>query len=125
MAKIQQFEDLEIWQKSMDIAVSSYNLLKYNSQKLEYPIKEQIIKSSLSISNNIAEGFEYNSNNQFVRFLKIAKGSAGELRNQFHFLNQINYIEHEEFEKYLTNTKDISKQISSFIKYLKNFEANK
>lgn len=74
MVKIAQFEDLEIWQKSMDLAVKAYHLTKKGNFKLEYSIQDQIIRSSFSISNNIAEGFEYNSNNQFIRFLKISKG---------------------------------------------------
>ena len=72
MANIHSFEELEIWKKAQAYAVIIYKLCDNN---------DKIKRAALSISNNIAEGFEYNNNNDFYRFLRIAKGSCGEVKN--------------------------------------------
>ena len=71
MATVQTFEELEIWKKAQDLGAMVYNLCEIN-QKIakDFSFKDQIKRAALSISNNIAEGFEYNNNNDFYRFLK-------------------------------------------------------
>ena len=82
MATISSFEDLEIWKKAQELATIIYELCEIN-QKIarDFSFKDQIKRAALSISNNIAEGFEYSNNADFHRFLRIAKGSCGEVRN--------------------------------------------
>ena len=75
MATIKSFEDLDIWQKAHDLAARIYDLSEINLKiNKDYSFKDQIKRAALSISNNIAEGFEYNNNNYFIRYLCIAKG---------------------------------------------------
>jgi four helix bundle protein len=88
-------------------------------------MKDQIRRAAASISNNIAEGFEYNNNSAFIRFLIYAKGSCGELRNQIFILKEIQYIEPLCFEEINNRCIELSKQMASFIKYLKGFNQKK
>lgn len=120
--KIERFEDLEVWQKAIDIAVDIYRLSESGKLSKDYDSKSQIRRAANSISNNIAEGFEYNNNSEFVRFLKYAKGSAGEVRNQLHLLKKIGYIDEPIFDSMYNKIIELSQQIANFIKYLRKFE---
>ncbi len=75
--KIEKFEDLVIWQDGVTIAVEIYAL--FNNSK-DFGFRDQIQRSSVSIPSNIAEGYDRQTNNEFIRFLRIAKGSCAELR---------------------------------------------
>jgi len=74
------FENLDVWKKSCRLTVKLHELLEGTKS---FWIKEQILRSELSIPSNIAEGCDRNSNSDFRRFLNIAKGSAAELRTQY------------------------------------------
>lgn len=88
-------------------------------------MKDQIRRAAMSISDNIAEGFEYESNIQFVRFLKYSKGSAGELRNKLYVLQKADFMDEVFYVTMHKRLIDLSKSISGFIKYLKEFEKKK
>ncbi|MDD5569585.1 MAG: four helix bundle protein [Bacteroidales bacterium] len=120
-----RFEDLEIWKKAVEIAVIIYKLANTGKLKNDFATNDHLRKTSLSISNNIAEGFEYNNNNQFIKYLYIAKSSAGELRNQVYVLKEAEIIDKEIYENIYNRCLDVSKQISNFIKYLKTYQKNK
>jgi len=120
MATILSFEDLEIWKKAQELATIIYQLSEIN-QKIakDFSFKDQIKRAALSISNNIAEGFEYNNNADFHRFLGIAKGSCGEVRNCLLFSIKINYCTTEETSNSLELSKALSRQIGAMMKYLR------
>ena len=69
--------------------------------------------------NNIAEGFERNTDKEFIQFLYYAKGSAGEVRSQLFLSLDLNYIKKDDFDKLYNQITGISKMISGMIKYLK------
>ena len=73
--------------------------------------------------SNIAEGFERGSNKDFVRFLYMAKGSAGEVRSQLYAAIDLNYLEEQEANELFRLAEVISRRISAFIKYLKGLES--
>jgi four helix bundle protein len=77
-------------------------------------------RAVISISSNIVEGFEKNNNNEFVRFLNISKGSAGEVRNQLYIALAVGYISQEEFNTLNKELEELANQIGSFITYLEN-----
>jgi|SRR4026208_2342263 len=92
--KIISFEDLVVWQKAQELAVKIYHLAELDKFiKNDFTLKDQLKRSAISISDNIAEGFEYNNNPDFYRFLRIAKGSCGELRNKILFIKRLKNIE--------------------------------
>jgi len=88
-------------------------------------MKDQLRRAVCSVSNNIAEGFEYNNNPDFIRFLKYAKGSAGEVRNQLYILKEAGFIDNNEYDQFHKQLISLSKQIGGFIKYLREFEKKK
>ncbi|MZR62139.1 four helix bundle protein [Alcanivorax sp. DP30] len=84
-----RFENLEIWQRSVELSVEIY---EHFSGHRDFGFKDQITRSSLSLPSNIAEGYERNSDREKALFLNYAKGSAGELRTQVHIGSRIGYI---------------------------------
>lgn len=111
--KIVKFEDLIVWQKSQDLAVEIYNIFK-NSK--EFDLRSQAIRAALSISNNIAEGFDRHSKKEFVRFLNISSASNSELKSMLYFLKRVELIDEIEFTKLQENSITISKLLNGLIK---------
>jgi four helix bundle protein len=124
MAKVDRFEDLQIWQQAVQVAVDVYKVSETDNIKNDFGTKDQIRRSALSISSNIAEGFEYNNNKEFLRFLKYAKGSAGELRSQLFILSQLNLIEPGFYKTKHEELIGLSSQLAGFIKYINNYKGN-
>jgi len=121
MAKINSFEEIISWQKAREFNTELYSVIT-NSKSFHNDIglKNQITRSSISISSNIAEGFERETTKEFLRFLFIAKASAGECRSQLYLAKDLSYISSKEFEILKTKVNNISKLISGLIKYLKS-----
>jgi four helix bundle protein len=113
--KAERFEDLICWQKSKDIAVIVYKQFQ-NSR--DFGFKDQIQRAVISISNNIAEGFERKSNKEFNQFLHIAKGSAGEVRSMINIGFELEYISKQQFDDFYNRCIEISKILSGLIKTL-------
>lgn len=82
-------------------------------------MKDQLRAAASSISNNIAEGFEYGNNKVFIRFLIYSKGSAGEVFNQFTILYRAKMIDQKSYEYFSVQSQQLGKKIGGFIKYLK------
>ena len=124
MATITNFEDLDIWKKAQDLGAMIYELCDTN-QKIakDFSFKDQVKRASLSISNNIAEGFEYSNNNDFWRFLRIAKGSCGEVRSCLFFSIRVKYTEQKEVISMIEFCRTLGKQIGNLMKYLKQKKA--
>lgn len=125
MGKIKQFEDLEIWKEATAIAVKIYSVSEKGKLKVDFGLRDQLRTAAMSISNNIAEGFEYDNNKDFIKFLRYSKGSAGELRNQLYVLHKIEFIDKEFYDEFHKKLISLSRKIAGFIKYLKEYEKNK
>jgi four helix bundle protein len=113
--KIDRFEDIIAWQKSKQLAVNIYSLF---SECKDYSFRDQIQRAAVSIMNNIAEGFERKTNNEFKQFLYIAKGSCGEVRSMLILASELNKISKDEFSNQHNLSEEISKLLSGFIKKL-------
>ncbi|MDR2682812.1 MAG: four helix bundle protein, partial [Dysgonamonadaceae bacterium] len=113
---VKSFEDLTVWKEAMQLAVSVYAEFKNNT---DYGFKDQIQRSAVSIPSNIAEGYERQSNKEFVHFLFIAKGSAGELQTQLYIAQKIKYITKETCTELIDKTKKVSAMIHNLINYRK------
>jgi four helix bundle protein len=118
--KIERFEDLDIWKKSVELYVDIFVVIENSGLKNDFSAKDQLKRATLSISNNIAEGFEYENNLQFIRFLRYSKGSAGEIRNMVTVFFMTGQISREQHDKLIDKIVEISKSIKGFMKYLSN-----
>jgi len=87
--KYQRFEDLPVWRAAIDLAVSVYALTAKLNFKGHSDLRDQMERSSVSISNNIAEGFERGTTQELLTFIYIARGSAGELGSMLLFLDRL------------------------------------
>ena len=123
--KIKRFEDLNIWKLSLQITKEIYDLTAKKEFSKDFKLRDQIRGAIISVSSNIVEGFEKNNNNEFIRFLRISKGSAGEVRNQLYIAIAVGYITKEEFEKTNKKLEDLINQIGKFISYLTEKRRNK
>ena len=112
-----RFEELDVWKMSASLCAEIY---KNSSELRDYGFKDQITRSSLSISSNIAEGYERASSKDAVNFLRYAKGSAGELRTQIYVGMKIGYINPDTGKKWLSESEKTSKMLSALMKKLKN-----
>lgn len=113
--KIEKFEDILAWQKAKSLSLFMYTSFKSNK---DYAFRDQIQRASVSILNNIAEGFERKGDKEFSHFLFIAKGSCGELRSMLYLALELKYISEKDFQKMYTESVEISKMLSGFIKSL-------
>ncbi|MBU3924968.1 four helix bundle protein [Patescibacteria group bacterium] len=113
--KIEKFEDIIAWQKARELTIIIY--IQFKNCR-DFGLKDQIQRASVSIMNNIAEGFERRTNKELINFLYIAKGSCGEVRSMLYLARQFGYINKEQFEKYYDLSIEISRIISGFIKTL-------
>jgi four helix bundle protein len=114
--KIQRFEDIIAWQKAQDLAVDIYS--QFSNSK-DYGFKEQITRAVVSISNNIAEGFDRCSDAEFKRFLFFSLGSCSEVRSMLYLAVRLNYVTKERHDKLSDQTFEISRMIRGLIKSLK------
>jgi four helix bundle protein len=122
MARIERFEDLEIWKLAKDVANQVYDMTSVGKFSQDYVLRDQIRRAVISIFSNIAEGFERNGNKEFLQFLSIAKASCGEVRAQLIFAHDREYISATQFEGIVQNLLSLSNQIGGFCKYLRQAE---
>jgi four helix bundle protein len=113
-----RFEGLEVWKSSYKLAVEIYKIF---SNCKDYGLKDQITRSSVSVPSNIAEGFERNSNKEFIRYLYIAKGSCGELRTQLHIAAGVGHIDNDKCSGLINNAEEISYMLNGLIRKRKMF----
>jgi four helix bundle protein len=113
--KIEKFEDIIAWQKAKEMTVFIY---KDFAESKDFGLRDQIQRAGVSVMNNIAEGFERKSNNEFKQFLFIAKGSCGEVRSMLYLVKDLNKISESNFNKLFTLALEISKILSGLIKTL-------
>ena len=120
--KVECFEDLFIWQKAIEFAKEIYLITEKKGLKNDFGLKNQMRDSAVSISSNIAEGFERRSRKEYLNFLNIAKGSAGEIRSQLYVAYEVGYIEKSELEYLREKAKFLSGSISNHAKAINNAE---
>jgi len=122
MATFKNFEDMELWQKSMALTIQIYHETNRAIFSKDYELIRQIRRTSISIPSNIAEGFERDGNKEFINFLYIAKGSCGELRCQLYLAGRLGYIEPNRFQELLNFALEISRSLNKLIRYLQESE---
>src|SRR5690606_24264188 len=118
MQKFKSFEEIVSWGKARELNKKIYLTTGFAGFKFDIDLARQMRRSSISISSNIAEGFERNSDKEFVYFLFIAKASAGELRSQLYLAADLNYINKSQHRELVDEVSKISQLLSGLIKYL-------
>lgn len=114
-----KFEDLEIWKDARFLVGEIYKITSKVKFSKDYGLKDQIQRAAVSIMNNIAEGFEREGNAEFIRFLSISKGSAGEVRSLLYVAKDLGYLNDEEFQLLFNSSVQLIKRISKLISYLR------
>ena len=108
------FTKLQVWQKTKSLAISIYKLNNLNLER-DFRYKDQLRSAAVSISSNIAEGDELNTNKQSIRHFYIAKGSCAEVKSLLIIGKEIEYINTEEFEMLYNECESISKMLYRLI----------
>ncbi len=117
------FEELQVWQDARILFKNINSLIFHDSKLSEHKaLIYQIQRSSGSIMDNIAEGFDRGGNKEFIQFLSIAKGSAAETRSQLYRILDLKLFSETDVNKLIDDASNISKQLNGFIQYLKNSE---
>ena len=115
---INSFEDIIAWQKARELDKVIFTLIQNSTIKSDFALKDQMLRSSGSIMDNIAEGFDRDGNKEFIHFLTISKGSCSELRSQLYRAMDRGYINEENFEEIKNKSIEVNKIIGGLIKYL-------
>ncbi len=118
MGKIERFEDIKAWRMAKDLVVTVYQITGKGKFVHDFGLRDQIRRAAISAMSNIAEGFERGSKAEFCRFLRIAKGSCGEVRSQLYVAQELEYVDRQEFISSKTQAEELSRALSGFISYL-------
>jgi four helix bundle protein len=113
--KIESFEDILAWQKAKKLTVDVYDICR---ELKDYGFRDQLQRAAVSVMNNIAEGFERQSNKEFKYFLYVAKGSSGEVRSMVHLAQELAYFDESTSQNLTHQATEVSKLLSGFIKRL-------
>lgn len=117
---ITRFEDIEVWQLARKLCLRIWEEATTGTFASDYKLRAQNTDSSGSIMDNVAEGYERNGNKEFIQFLYIAKGSAGEVKSQLYRAYDRKHIKRDSFEELFKETSTISGKIMNLIKSIKD-----
>ena len=117
-AKVESFEDLWDWQKGIALVKAVYLLTAEGQLHRDFGLRDQLQRAAVSIPTNIAEGFERETCKEYVRFLYIAKGSAGEVRSLLRVALEVGYLDQPRHDQLRAQVMEISRLIANHIKSL-------
>lgn len=115
--KIQKIEDIVAWQKAQDLATEVYP--QFSGVK-DFTFKDQICRAVISVSNNIAEGFDRKTDKEFSYFLYIALGSSSEVKSMLYLSEKLGYISKNDHQKHIDQGSEVARVIRGFIKSITN-----
>jgi four helix bundle protein len=122
--KYRQFEDLPVWGDSAELARLMFEFTALDPFRRHPGLRDQLERAALSVSNNIAEGFERGTTNELLAFLYISRGSAGEVRSMLRILERWDAFSNDksQISDLIVRCEKISKQLYGWIESLKNSE---
>lgn len=123
--KIERFEDSEAWRLARELTRKVYRLTKKPEFARDYGLKRQIQEASGSSMHNIAEGFDSDTNAEFIRFLRYAKRSCTEVQSELYVALDEEYISSYEFKEVYEQAGRTRAAVHGFIKYLKNYQKSR
>ena len=115
--KIERFEEIEAWKEARKLVKEIYSCF---SKCQDFAFRGQIQRAGISIMSNIAEGFERNTNKEFINFLSIARGSLAEVKSLLYTANDIGYIDKPIFDQIFARILAVNGLLNDFISYLKD-----
>lgn len=119
MSSFKSFEEIEGWKKSRYLVRKVYEITGRGSFAKDFGLRDQIRRASVSAMSNIAEGFERVGTKEFIQFLSLAKGSAGEVRSQLYVALDQGFLGQSQFEELCSLVSEVSRLTSGLITYLK------
>jgi four helix bundle protein len=119
MTTIKNFEELNAWQKARELAGYVYELTRQEKFSRDFGLRDQVQRAASSVMHNIAEGFESGSDPEFVRFLKMARRSAGEVQSQLYLALDVGYITEEERLRAHILATEVKRLINGMMTYLR------
>ena len=119
-----RFEELPVWQASIELALATYAITAQPAFRGQRSLRDQLERTALSVSNNIAEGFERGTNQELLTFLYISRGSAGEVRSMLCLIEHMPVLRSLESEIFnlKSRTESISRQLGAWIRTLRDSE---
>ena len=122
MATFRSFEEIEAWKKARELTNEIYAVTSAGNFAKDFVLRDQIRRASVSIMSNISDSYERGGNKEFIQFLSVAKGSAGEVRSQLYVANDQGYLTMSEFDRLYGLAAEVSQIINGLIGYLKQSE---
>jgi len=119
MGTIKRFEEIEAWQTARDLTRRIYVLSNQGAFARDFGLRDQLRRAAVSVMSNIAEGFESDTQAQFIKYLGYAKTSSGEVRAQLYVALDAGYLTQAQFEVFVDLAEKCSRQLSRFIEYLR------
>ena len=119
MPTIKKVEDIEAWKKARELTRAVYNCSKIEPFSKDFALRDQMRRAAVSVMSNIAEGFERGGTKEFVQFLAIAKGSAGEVEAQLFVALDQKYISEGEFARLRDLAISTKRLIGGLMSYLR------
>lgn len=123
--KILRFEDLEVWRDGRRLTQRIYQLTRGKGFSRDFSLCDQMRRAAISITSNIAEGFDAQSNLEFVRFLTYSRRSTSEVKSQLYVALDEAYVTEAEFDELYEQCSTISKMLLGFIRYLRRTPAKR
>jgi len=120
MSTFRSFEEIEAWQKARLLTSKIYTESNARKFQRNFGLRDQIRRASVAILSNIAEGFERGGNREFLQFLSIAKGSAGEVKSQLYVALDQSYLSKERFDELFHLADEVSQMIGGLMRYLRS-----
>jgi four helix bundle protein len=117
--KIESFEDLRVWQAGIQLVKSVYLVTNDGRLTKDFGLRDQLRRAAVSIPTNIAEGFERASRKEYLQFLNIAKGSAGEVRSLLRVALEVGYLDAKRHDQLRDSVVMLSRSLSNQIKAIK------
>lgn len=116
---IETFEDLLVWQKGIEIVKQVYLITQDGKFRNDFSLRDQLRRATVSIPTNIAEGFERSSRREYLHYLAIAKGSAGEVRSLLRVALEIGYLDPPCYATLKGAILELSRYLANYLKSLK------
>jgi len=116
------YQELLVWQKAVDLTAVIYKLVKKLPKEELFALSDQMRRAVVSIPSNIAEGRDRNTNNEFIHFLTISRGSKAELETQLFICVKVGYLNETEIDEAMILCTEVGKMLTSLINKLKSIK---